>query len=217
MIRGGLARQPTVEKKGLGCPEFVRIVCPNQLVAAGLAGALEEAGVLHGPEPPEEDIPHCVVLYANDAEGFPENMERILEARPDATILVFSLRNDLPLARAALRAGASGFIHAGMWPTQIARALSVASSGEIAAPRELIEFMLEDRDHPANLDGLSIRQRESLEFAVKGLSNVQIAELLFLSESTVKQHLRAAYKILGVRNRIEAARLMHRAASAGDV
>jgi DNA-binding NarL/FixJ family response regulator len=43
---------------------------------------------------------------------------------------------------------------------------------------------------------------------VDGLSNAQIAARLYLSESTVKQHLRAAYKLLGVKNRTEAARLI---------
>ena len=39
------------------------------------------------------------------------------------------------------------------------------------------------------------------------LSNAEIAQRLFLTESTVKQHLRAAYKVLGVKNRTDAARL----------
>ena len=40
------------------------------------------------------------------------------------------------------------------------------------------------------------------------MSSAQIAKRLFLSESTVKQHLRGAYKVLGVSNRTEAARLV---------
>ena len=45
---------------------------------------------------------------------------------------------------------------------------------------------------------LSARGREILEMVVDGLSNAQIAGRLYLSESTIKQHLRAAYKVLGV-------------------
>jgi DNA-binding NarL/FixJ family response regulator len=47
-----------------------------------------------------------------------------------------------------------------------------------------------------------------LELIVEGLSNTEIAGRLYLSESTVKQHLRAAYKLLGVSNRTEAAKTM---------
>jgi DNA-binding NarL/FixJ family response regulator len=43
---------------------------------------------------------------------------------------------------------------------------------------------------------------------VEGLSNAEIAGCLYLSESTIKQHLRAVYKVLGVRNRTEAAKTM---------
>ena len=44
----------------------------------------------------------------------------------------------------------------------------------------------------------------------EGLSNAHIAGRLYLSESTIKQHLRAAYKELGVRNRTQAAKTMRR-------
>jgi DNA-binding CsgD family transcriptional regulator len=53
---------------------------------------------------------------------------------------------------------------------------------------------------------LSARQQEILELVAKELSNAQIAQRLFVTESTVKQHLYKAYKILGVRNRREAAK-----------
>ncbi len=186
------------------------MVCPYPVVNAGLARALGEAGVRHGSRPPDGDVSHCVLLWADGAEGLPETLGRLQEASPDAPILVFGLREDLSLARDALQAGARGFVHAGMRPDQIARALSVASKGEIVAPRGLIEFLLADGESSANLDILSHRQREILELVVEGFTNAQIAKRLFFSESTVKQHLRAAYKLLVVSNRTEAAKLVHR-------
>lgn len=149
-------------------------------------------------------------LWADSADGLPEALGRLHEATPDAPVLVFGLREDLSLARDALQAGARGFVHAGMLPAQIARVLSVALKGEIVAPRGLIEFLLAEGKSSANLDIFSPRQREILELVVEGLTNGQIAKRLFLSEATVKQHLRVSYKLLGVRNRTEVARLLRR-------
>jgi DNA-binding NarL/FixJ family response regulator len=50
-----------------------------------------------------------------------------------------------------------------------------------------------------------------LELVAEGLTNAEIGKRLFLTESTIKQHLRGAYKILGVENRAQAAKVMRRA------
>jgi DNA-binding CsgD family transcriptional regulator/LysM repeat protein len=61
-----------------------------------------------------------------------------------------------------------------------------------------------------NIHLLSARQREILQLVAEELPNAQIARRLFITESTVKQHLHKAYKILGVRNRREAAKFLGR-------
>ncbi len=86
----------------------------------------------------------------------------------------------------------------------------MAETGEIVAPRKLVEYLLTP-EGKADLDALSARQREILELVVEGLSNAEIGRRLYLSVSTIKQHLRAAYKVLGVHNRTEAARLIRNA------
>jgi DNA-binding NarL/FixJ family response regulator len=58
---------------------------------------------------------------------------------------------------------------------------------------------------------LTCRQREILELVGEGLTNAGIARRLFLAEGTVKQHLRAAYKLLNVRSRVQAAALLRSA------
>jgi DNA-binding CsgD family transcriptional regulator/LysM repeat protein len=55
---------------------------------------------------------------------------------------------------------------------------------------------------------LSARQQEILELVAEGLPNAQIAQRLFVTESTVKQHLHKAYRTLGVRNRREATKFL---------
>jgi DNA-binding NarL/FixJ family response regulator len=192
----------------------LKLVCidsPYPVVRIGLTKILEEAQVHVGRRSPEGEAPSAVILCPC-IEGALDDIERVRRSNPQAMLMVFGLSLDLALARAALTSGARGFIHVGMTPKQIIRALEVASEGEIVAPRQLLEYLIVTEEF-ANLDMLSARQREILEFVGEGLTNAQIARRLFLTESTVKQHLRSAYKVLGVSNRTEAVRLVRNGAS----
>jgi DNA-binding NarL/FixJ family response regulator len=189
---------------------LVWVDCPRSVVSAGLVRALEKRATVHHGLKPPRDVPSCIILCANSREGLSERVEFYQELSPDAPpVLVFSPQLDLPLARDALRAGASGFVHAEMMPDQLVRALAVATRGELVAPRELLRYVLTN-DQSGDLAALSARQREILGYVVQGLSNAEIGRRLYLSESTIKQHLRAAYKLLGVSNRTEAANLFRR-------
>src|ERR671912_616059 len=200
-----MMREPQRSPRALG---LVWVDCPRSVVSAGLVRALEmQARVHQGPKPPE-DVPSCVIICANSHEGLSERVEFYRELRPDAPpVVVFGPQLDLPLARDALQAGASGFVRAEMMPDQLVRALAVAAKGELVAPRELLRYVLTN-DQSGDLAALSVRQREILGYVVEGLSNAEIGRRLHLSESTIKQHLRAAYKLLGVSNRTEAAKTM---------
>jgi len=199
--------QPKDRPKPLG---VVWVDCPHSLVSTGLVRALQEKARVHQGSKPPGDVPSCIILCANSQEGLSERVEFYRELSLDAPpIVVFGPQLDLPLARDALQAGASGFVHAEMMPDQLVRALAVAAKGELVAPRELLQYVLNE-DEPANLGALSARQREIMGYVVEGLSNAEIGRRLYLSESTIKQHLRAAYKLLGVSNRTEAANLFRR-------
>jgi DNA-binding NarL/FixJ family response regulator len=202
-----LMREPQDSPRPLG---LVWVDCPRSVVSAGLVRALEKRATVHQGLKPPRDVPSCIILCANSHEGLSERVEYYQELNPDAPpIVVFGPQLDLPLARDALQAGASGFVHAEMMPDQLVRALAVVAKGELVAPRELLRYVL-SKDHPADLVALSVRQREILGHVVEGLSNAEIGRRLYLSESTIKQHLRAAYKLLGVSNRTEAANLFRR-------
>ncbi|MBA3490957.1 MAG: response regulator transcription factor [Rubrobacteraceae bacterium] len=203
----GMIYQPKDSPKPLG---IVWVDCPRSVVSAGLVRALEEKATVHqGPKPPG-DAPSCVILCANGHESLSERVEFYRELSPDSPpVVVFAPQLDLPLARDALQAGASGFVHAEMTPDQLVRAVAVAATGELVAPRELLRYVL-IKDRAGDLAALSVRQREILGYVVEGLSNAEIGRRLYLSESTIKQHLRAAYKLLGVSNRTEAANLFRR-------
>jgi DNA-binding NarL/FixJ family response regulator len=199
--------EPQGNPRSLG---LVWVDCPRSVVSAGLIRALEKQATVHQGLKPPEDVPSCIILCANSHESLSERVKFYQDLSPDAPpVVVFGPQLDLPLARDALQAGASGFVHAEMMPDQLVRALAVAAKGELVAPRELLRYVL-TKEHSGDLAALSVRQREILGYVVEGLSNAEIGRRLYLSESTIKQHLRAAYKLLGVSNRTEAANLFRR-------
>jgi DNA-binding NarL/FixJ family response regulator len=202
-----MMREPQGSPRSLG---LVWVDCPRSVVSAGLVRALEKQATVHQGLKPPREVPSCVILCASSHEGLSERVKFYQELSQDAPpIVVFGPQLDLPLARDALLAGASGFVHAEMMPDQLVRALTVAARGELVAPRELLRYVL-TKDHSGALAALSARQREILGYVVEGLSNAEIGRRLYLSESTIKQHLRTAYKLLGVSNRTEAANLFRR-------
>ena len=193
-------------KKPLG---LVWVLTPSySITTAGLKEVLEGKAEVKIGGQSSAGSPSCVVLYAGRTEeGCLEGMGRIRELYPGVPLLVLGSQLDLGLAWAALKNGADGFVHAQMDPEQMLRAVEVVQRGGLAAPRQLLGYYLSQNENP-KIGNLSARGREILEMVVEGLSNAEIAGRLYLSESTIKQHLRAVYKVLGVRNRTEAAKTM---------
>jgi DNA-binding NarL/FixJ family response regulator len=201
------AKKPLAKPLGL-----VWVVSPSySITTEGLKKVLEDKADVKIGRQSLAGSPSCVVLYAGGGveEGWLEDMGRIRELYPGVPLLVLGSQLDLGLASAALKDGADGFVHAQMHPAQVLRAVEVVQKGELAAPRQLLRYFLSQNENP-KIGELSARQREILELVVEGLSNAQIAGRLYLSESTIKQHLRAAYKVLGVQNRTEAAKTMRK-------
>lgn len=186
---------------------LVWIYCPYSLMSVGLEQALKGHARVHiGRECPGA-VPSTAVVFAERVEDIAEGVEQVRALNPKASILVFGLHADVLLARAAFEIGTRGFMHAGMTPDEVALAVEAAANGEPVVPRELLLDLIVGKER-MDLSVLSARQKEILDLVVDGLSNAQIARRLYLSESTVKQHLRAAYKILGVKNRTSAANLI---------
>ena len=201
-----------------GLPKPLGLVwasCAYSLPGPRLLGALEQEADVHvGRAPPEEKAPSLVLACAEGEEDVTAEVGRVRGLAPGAAVVVLGPRNDVRLARAALRAGARGFLHASMRPSEVVRAVAVALGDETVVPRELVAGLIKGEE-PADLSALTARQREILSLVAEGLANARIAKRLFLTESTVKQHLSAAYKNLGVKNRAEAARLFEASPEGG--
>jgi DNA-binding NarL/FixJ family response regulator len=114
----------------------------------------------------------------------------------------------------ALRAGASGFLLKTMRGAELVDAVRVVAAGEaLLAPtvtRRLIADLV-GRSRPTSgsaapprLAGLSRRETDTLRALARGLSNVEIAAELFVTEHTVKTHVSSLLAKLGLRDRVQA-------------
>ncbi len=111
----------------------------------------------------------------------------------------------------ALRAGASGFLLKDAPPAELVRAVRVVAAGEaLLAPsvtRRLIEEFAK-RPSPVGktqrLDLLTEREVEVLGQMARGMSNAEIAEALFVGETTVKTHVSHILTKLNLRDRVQA-------------
>jgi DNA-binding NarL/FixJ family response regulator len=196
----------TVEQLAARKPAgLVWIDSPLLVLFAVLEQAFKARARVHWGRRAPEEAPSAVIYYSHD-EDVAAGVRRLRHAASDAPILVFGPHADLRVAREALLAGARGFVHAQMPPEQIFHAFLVAREGNVVVPSELLKEVTAGVTSP-DLSSLPPRKLEVLKLVAEGLSNAQIAERLFLSEVTVKQHLRIAYKLLGVKNRVQAAAL----------
>jgi DNA-binding NarL/FixJ family response regulator len=197
-----------LEPKGKA-PGLVWVVCSHPVIARGLESVLKDKAQVHlGDAPPEDVAPSSVILcpHSDDAEDIASEVKRVKEIVPHAPILLFGLGVDQQVFQAAFGGGASGYLHSGLLPEQIISAVSLASAGEIVVPKEFLKGLVEEVA-PIPRSALTPRQREILVLVAQGLSNAEIAKRLHLTENTIKQHLRHAYKTLKVKNRTEATRL----------
>lgn len=110
----------------------------------------------------------------------------------------------------ALRAGASGFLLKDAEADQLVDAIRVIASGDaIIAPSVTKRLISEFAGRPESrqvtgLEELTERELEVLRLVAKGLSNAEIAEELFVSETTVKTHVSHVLTKLHLRDRVQA-------------
>ncbi len=114
---------------------------------------------------------------------------------------------------AALTAGASGFLLKDVTPEHLVASVRLVQSGDaLLAPaitRRLIErFARREEDRPAalhrDLSGLTPRELEVLRLLATGLSNAELADRLFVSQTTVKTHIGRILSKLDLRDRVQA-------------
>lgn len=186
--------------------QATRALIERLVPRAGIVeAASREQTLLRLREPP---LPDWVLMDL----GLPDNRDLALfhllrRECPGARVAILSAQEDPDLARAAMDAGAAGFIPKSSQAEQLESALRVMFSGGSYLPPMLAQAP-SDQDL---LQALTPRQRDVLGCLRQGHGNKDIARILGLSEPTVKTHLAAVFRALRVRNRVEAVVLLQKA------
>lgn len=137
--------------------------------------------------------------------GLP-TLARLRALRPQLPVMVISASEDPADVRRAMAAGASGYLPKSAGRSTLLAAVQMVLAGERYVPPLLLQA---ETPSPAVLGGLTPRQLEVLALLCQGQANREIGLGLGMHEKTVKAHVGAIFKVLGVVNRtqaIEAAR-----------
>ncbi len=129
--------------------------------------------------------------------------------QPQIRIVMLTMHADQEVLAAAIRAGASGYLVKDCSTDEIANAVRMAASGETALSPQLAASMLDEvrkLDQPADEEDRIITKREEevLQLIADGCSTPEVAEQLFISQKTVKNHLASIYQKLDARDRTQA-------------
>jgi DNA-binding NarL/FixJ family response regulator len=142
-----------------------------------------------------------------------EATRRLVESGSESRVLILTTFDLDEYVYEALRAGASGFLIKDVQPAQLVDAIRVVARGEaLLAPtvtRRLLDrfapaLPASPGEPPQELSSLTERELEVLGLLAGGLSNAELAERLFLSETTVKTHVSSILRKLGLRDRVQA-------------
>ncbi|QYC38393.1 Transcriptional regulatory protein LiaR [Nonomuraea coxensis DSM 45129] len=186
----------------------------DDIVVLGQTGdgveAVEQARALQ-PDVVLMDVrmPHLDGVEATrkiTADGFAKDPDRPIK------VLILTMFHTDDAVYAALRAGASGFMLKDAKPEDLLAAVRAVAAGDAWIAPGVAKRLLKDfaarhdpqRPTPAELAGLTVREREVHVLVAHGLSNAEIARHLSVSEATVKTHLGRVLIKLGLRDRAQA-------------
>lgn len=203
-------------------PDFMRAIIADDHPL--FRGALRQAigSVISGEILEAQDFGHTMSLLKENPEidlvlldlNMPGNdgfagLTAIRNAYPSIQVVMVSAEENPTIIRRALDFGSCGYIPKSSDLDEIAQAITVVLDGEVWLPKEIqdkvdgIENQL-GKDFAEKLEQLTPHQFRVLQLVADGLLNKQIAYELNVQETTIKQHVSAILKKLGVLNRTQA-------------
>ncbi|MEF1311045.1 response regulator [Vibrio mytili] len=122
----------------------------------------------------------------------------------DARIVILTVSDSPADIESIIRNGADGYLLKDTEPDELVELLAKIHNGDKAYSREVLKYMNERLEQEDVFDALTERETQILQEVAKGFRNKQIADRLFISESTVKVHMKSLLKKLKVPSRTAA-------------
>jgi len=204
----------------------IAIVDDHPLLREGVARSLADTGefTVCGEGATAEDAlrlagelrPEIMLIDLSMPGGGLSVLAKIKQDAPTLKIVVLTVSEAQEDITAALSAGVDGYVLKGVGSKALAAILRDVRAGDTYVPPVLAARMLTSLKNaveapgPSNpISALTAREREILELVSSGRSNKEVARELLLQEKTVKHHMTSVLSKLKVRNRTEAAMLLH--------
>jgi two-component system, NarL family, response regulator DegU len=196
------------------------LVDDHQMLRQGLRRSLEEEGfyVVGEASDGEQAVrlvpaakPDVILMDVSmpDMDGI-EATRRIIQNDPDKRVVMLTMHADKDLIDAAIKAGAVGYLTKDCSTDEVIDAVRMAANGETALSPQLAKTMLTevrkiDEKAAREEDRLvTKREEEVLQLIADGCSTPEVAQRLYISQKTVKNHLASIYEKLNARDRTQA-------------
>ena len=192
----------------------------HRMLREGLRRSMTEEGfsVVGEAADGEEAVRLCADLRPDvvlmdvtmpDVDGV-QATARIRSANPDSRVVMLTMHADEAVIASAIRAGASGYLVKDCSTDEIAEAVRLAADDEAALSPGLAASMLnevrklDDAVAPEAERAVTKREEEVLQLIADGCSTSEVAQQLYISQKTVKNHLASIYQKLDARDRTQA-------------
>ena len=200
----------------------VLIIDDHALFRVGLQGLLEQRGIevadavasgIEGIERAKELQPDIVLLDLRMPDmGGLEVLQKLRETKSTIPVVMLTTSNEEADLIKSLRSGAQGYLLKDMEPDELVSALRDIEKGKNVVAQDLTDALARMVQGETNVDDdegpfseLTPREMEILCLLAEGQSNKLIARNLGISDGTVKLHVKAILRKLGIHSRVEAA------------